>query len=63
MNNFRRQWLRLSCWNGHFQFQRSAVQIHSLAKIYIEHLLSTVLKRRKLRRKKGPVMTDFYKIQ
>ena len=28
-------------------FQRSAVQIQSSAKIYIEHLLSTVLKRRK----------------
>ena len=30
-----------------FQFQRSAVRIQSSAKIYIEHLLSTALKRRK----------------
>ena len=38
-------------WNsGRFQFQRSAVQIQSSTKINIEHLLSTVLKRRKKRK-------------
>ena len=37
--------------------QRSAVRIQSLAKIYIEHLLLTVLKRRKLRKRgrNGPL--------
>ena len=38
------QWLWLSWQSGRFQFQRSVVRIQSSAKIYIEHLLSTVLK-------------------
>ena len=45
------QWLWLSWKSGRFQYQRSAVQIQSLAKIYIyiEHLFTVncVLKKRK----------------
>ena len=40
-----RRWLWLSWQSSHFQFQRSTVRIQSSAKIYIEHLLSTVLKK------------------
>ena len=43
----------LSWSSGCFQFKRSVVRIQSLAKIYIEHLLSTVLKRRKYRKEAG----------
>ena len=35
------------------KFQRSTVRIQSMAKIYIEHLLSTVLKRRKKKKRPG----------
>ena len=45
-NNFRtRQWWWLSWKSGCYQYQRSAVRIQSSAKIYFEHLLSTVMKR------------------
>ena len=41
------QWLWLSWQSRCFKFQRSTVRIQSWAKSYVEHLLSTVLKRRK----------------
>ena len=52
----------LSWYSSLFQFQRSVVQIHSSAKIYIEYLLSTVLKRRKWR-KWGREWPIFFKKQ
>ena len=40
------QWMWLSWLSGRFRCQRSVVRIQSSAKIYIEHLQSTVLKRK-----------------
>ena len=45
------QWLWLSCQSGCFQYQRPAVRIQSSAKFILHCLLSTVLKRRKLRKR------------
>ena len=48
--NNRGQWLWLSWQSGRFQLQMSAVRIQLSAKTFIEHLLSTVLKKMKIKK-------------
>ena len=54
------QWLWLSWKSGCFRLQRYGVRIQSSAKIYIDHLLSTVNEKTKMK-KKWPGMSHFYK--
>ena len=54
------QWLWLSWKSGCFRLQRYGVRIQSSAKIYIDHLLSTVNEKTKMK-KKWPGMAHFYK--
>ena len=57
----KRQKMWFSWQSGHFQYQRTTVQIQSSAKNYIDHVFTVTCSEKTKLKKKRPEMAHFFK--